>query len=218
VFIILAVLAFAVATALDKPTYRIIYNPDGVPEWAYLAVRQLGEFYTWLIIAPLVMFADQLLRAPRTWLGSFERCLHIIWSPMFAGVFATLIKLTIRRERPDLHDGAYVFRAWDDMRWQSNDLGLPSGHASVAFGGAWMLAMMYPRLAPVWLLGATLCSFSRLMTRAHFVSDVVAGCILGYLVAWVLWTMYQKWAQGRDPVVIRSLRWTRQRWFSSATT
>lgn len=215
VFLLMATLAMVFATTLDRSTYDIIYNRSGVPAWMYASARQLGEFYTWLFIAPLVLLADRWHSSKRTWLGSFERSMHVVWSPMFAGTLATLIKLAIRRERPDLHGGEYVFRTWGEHPWNSSDLGLPSGHATVAFGGAWMLAMMYPRLAPIWLTGAALCGFSRLMTRAHFLSDVVAGCILGFMVAWVLWTMYQKWAQGRDPVMVRSVRWMRRRWFTS---
>jgi len=194
---------FLAAMHFDKPVFELVNNRHGVEQWFYLAMRQLGELVTWVAIAVVAMLVDVLWSKRRSVLGAFERGLLIIWSPTLAGISASLLKLMIRRERPDAHGGAYFFRPWSEMTWDSSNLGLPSGHAAVAFGGAWILSMMYPRLAPLWLLGATLCGLSRLMTQAHFLSDVFAGGVLGFACAWVMWSMYNRWCADRDPVLLR---------------
>ncbi len=61
------------------------------------------------------------------------------------------------------------------------------GHGAVAFGAAFMLWRLHPRAAPVWMALACGCGATRVLSRAHFVSDVVASAFVGFGVAWALW-------------------------------
>lgn len=199
------------ALRLDGFVFEHVNNRHGVDRWLYLGVRQLGEMETWLVIAVIVMVVDGLSASRRTLLGAFERGLIVIWAPMLGGLVSTLLKLVVRRERPDAHAGEYVFRPWTDATWDSSGLGFTSGHSAVALGGAFILSMLYPRLAPLWLLGAALCGLSRLMTQAHFFSDVVGGAVVGLACAWLVWTMYRTWFEDRDPVLMRLRRALKRR-------
>ncbi len=59
----------------------------------------------------------------------------------------------------------------------------PSGHATVSFACATVLALAVPRLwAPLYAL-AVLISFSRVYVGVHFPLDVLAGAVLGVLIA-----------------------------------
>ena len=60
---------------------------------------------------------------------------------------------------------------------------MPSSHAAVAFGGAWMLAALYPRAAPIALALAAGCALTRVLEGDHWLSDVVAAGALGWAVA-----------------------------------
>ncbi len=55
----------------------------------------------------------------------------------------------------------------------------PSGHATAAFSVATVEAGLHPRQAPLWYLGATLISYSRVRLHRHTVGDVLAGAALG---------------------------------------
>jgi membrane-associated phospholipid phosphatase len=60
---------------------------------------------------------------------------------------------------------------------------LPSGHASGAVGLAWIVAHRHRRLAPwAWAL-AIWISVSRVFLERHYVSDILAGALLGILFA-----------------------------------
>ncbi len=211
VFFVTAGLAIALAMHFDQPIFRLVHNPHGVDASLYAAARQMGEFTTWLFAAPLVMAVHWFWSRRQSLLFSFERSLIVMWAPMFSGVMSTVIKLIVRRERPTGNAGEYVFRAWNDLTWDTSHLGFPSGHAAVAFGGAAMLAFLYPRLSPVWFMAAALCALSRLLTQAHFLSDVVASAVLGYATAWIVWRMYRRWCDEQEPVLARVWRRVRDR-------
>jgi membrane-associated phospholipid phosphatase len=111
----------------------------------------------------------------------------LFWSPLLAGAMAEVLKVLVRRERPAIHDGAYGFRPWDERTWSGAGLAFPSSHAAVAFGGAFMLARIFPRSKWVGIALAVGCGVTRVAARAHFVSDVVFAAGIGWLVSWWLW-------------------------------
>ncbi|MEY3701694.1 MAG: hypothetical protein RI891_986, partial [Gemmatimonadota bacterium] len=110
----------------------------------------------------------------------------LFWGAAGSGIAAELLKLTLRRERPGPHDGLHVFRDLAERTFSSAGLALPSSHTMVAFGGAAMLARLYPRARWVGYALAAGCGISRVLHRAHFLSDVVLAAGMGWLVAALL--------------------------------
>ena len=65
-------------------------------------------------------------------------------------------------------------------------LSFPSGHTTVAFAFATILAFKIPKIRiPVFVI-AVLIGFSRVYIGAHFPSDVVAGMVLGCGVSGII--------------------------------
>ena len=69
----------------------------------------------------------------------------------------------------------------------------PSGHTCAAFAAAGVWFRTLPKTWMRWtaLVLAVLMGFSRLYVGVHFPSDVVAGCLVGLLCAWLAWRLYQ---------------------------
>ena len=181
----LAAVLTAAALALDPWVWRhveysLVYEKD----WGRL-LRVFGSLVLWFPLALLVWLerrAREIERAGRSWL--------LLWGPVVSGGVAEVLKMLFRRERPGLHDGASVFRAFSDKPFNTSALGMPSSHAMVAFGGAVILARMFPRTAPgVYLLAAG-CAATRVLARAHFASDVVVGALAGWAVGALLWNRF----------------------------
>ena len=81
-----------------------------------------------------------------------------------------LLKNSIRRERPN---GLPVF-----IR-PSDKYSLPSGHTAAAFLMASLLAAFYPAMAVVVFVWAGCIGASRLLLGVHYLTDLIAGALLG---------------------------------------
>ena len=68
-----------------------------------------------------------------------------------------------------------------------HDGSFPSGHAATSFAAATILAFAFPRLWPLLFTLAAAIAFSRVYVGVHYPLDVVAGAVLGVLVAWGVW-------------------------------
>ena len=79
-----------------------------------------------------------------------------------------------------------MFRPWQQDTLSTTGLAWPSSHAAVAFAAAFVLSRMHPRATAIWLLIGVACALTRLIHNDHFVSDVVAGALIGSGVAMAL--------------------------------
>ena len=110
-----------------------------------------------------------------------DRTLIFTTSYLFMGGVVFLMKSEIDVIRP---------RGW----W---DDAFPSGHTSIAFTGAHLLYKEYKDVSPWIGVGgyavATATGVFRVLNRAHWVSDVVAGAGIGILSAEVGYMMLPVW-------------------------
>lgn len=180
--------ATAVAMLADATLYTYLNAPDVYEKDFGRLLRIMGFAGTWIALAVAVGLthggddASRVVARRRGWL--------VFWSPMLAGALAEVLKIVVRRERPALNDGAYGFRAWDERTWSGAGLAFPSSHTAVAFGGAFMLARIFPRARWVGYVLAAGCGLTRVFARAHFLSDTVFAAGLGWLVSWMLWRKF----------------------------
>jgi undecaprenyl-diphosphatase len=81
-----------------------------------------------------------------------------------------LLKNLLKRQRPI---GLPVFITPSDR------YSLPSGHTAAAFLMATVLTAIFPLWAPLLFVWAALVGASRLLLGVHYLSDLVAGALLG---------------------------------------
>jgi membrane-associated phospholipid phosphatase len=93
-------------------------------------------------------------------------------------VVVLAIKFLVRRERPQ--------GEWGGIYRNTDPHSFPSGHAARSF----LIAVIASAFGPIWLgailwVWAPLVALARVAMGVHYLSDVVAGAVLGVIVALV---------------------------------
>jgi len=104
---------------------------------------------------------------------------QLFWLSILAALVLAL-KFSIRRKRPAGEWGA-VYRNTDPHSF-------PSGHAARSF----LIAVLGSLLGPGWLaiilwIWAPIVALARVAMGVHYVSDVIAGAIVGSVLALLIW-------------------------------
>ncbi|GAB4500809.1 MAG: phosphatase PAP2 family protein [Anaerolineales bacterium] len=104
---------------------------------------------------------------------------ELFWISALAALVMTL-KFTIRRRRPE--------GEWGKIYRNTDPHSFPSGHAARAFLIALLAGWLGPEnLALILWIWAPLVSLARVAMGVHYLSDVVAGALVGLLTAWLAW-------------------------------
>jgi undecaprenyl-diphosphatase len=151
----------------------------------FLEVTRLGESGWIFALAALVMAAALLARGRG--LGARAnaafgllagRAFFVIAVNAVSGLLSLVVKSLFGRARPRLYDMVGPFH-FDVFSLKSSVLSFPSGHSVTAFATATALAFFAPRAGRALIGLALLVAVSRVVTGAHYASDVVAGMALG---------------------------------------
>ena len=150
----------------------LTYPPPEVQNWSALVLTLLVVRLAW---GPFLEWQKVLLVA----------CISLIVADDFrislGDVFGRYWPETWRHDNPSLiGTGTYGFHPFQ----RGDDVGsFPSGHACriLGFAGVWMIAMPGTRL--ICMVLAVPMLLSLVAMNYHFVSDVIAGTVLGALIA-----------------------------------
>lgn len=181
----------------------IFFNQDNL-RWFWLLNREatnvaLSEHY--FVLSSLIFLCCKFIfpnlpafkNAPwivrmKTWALNFFICL------ITSGLALHLGKNIFGRQRPHKSPdfNPFVFEPFS-FHWDLHSM--PSGHAQVSFTVAALVAVLFPKKKWWIYVIATLVAFTRVVTHAHFLSDIIAGAYLGYgtslLTLWLLKTKTQ---------------------------
>lgn len=86
-------------------------------------------------------------------------------------VASTLLKLIFSRPRPMPYEGMLL-----------SIYSFPSTHAALAFALLPVLDREFPKLKWFWIFFAVMVGASRVYLEVHYLSDVVAGAAIGYII------------------------------------
>ena len=150
--------------------------PRWVRVWMIYATRA-GDGWLWYGMGLVLLL-----------FGGPQRFLAIGAAALAAGLgivlFLKLKKVTGRR-RPTVFEP----HCWATLL-PPDQFSFPSGHTITAFAVAVTLSRFYPDLAAGLIFCAFSVAASRILLGMHFLSDVLAGALIGTLLAYgVTWTL-----------------------------
>jgi membrane-associated phospholipid phosphatase len=151
---------------------------------------------TLLILAIVLFIAGKILNSSLCGLGKL-----LMKGFIFSGVAAQILKYAAGRARPRLSFETLFYGPSTGDSYHS----FPSGHTTVAFCFAYILAGHFPRYRNYFYLLASIIGFERVEDLKHFPSDVCAGAIIGVVVARAL--TYKKEIAASSPSPYYSQTW-----------
>ena len=172
---------------IDRPLADYVHGHASAAQPFFDVVQRFGLGYPYLV-------ASAIAFAALRWGGRVEKIrgwdmrmraaaripLFLFTAVAVSGIAADIIKVVIGRARPKLLflDGTYDF-TW--FGWHADHWSFPSGHAATAAALMTALWCLWPR--PLWLYvaAAALVAIARVATGQHFLSDVIAGAVIGVL-------------------------------------
>lgn len=156
---------------------RVAEKP-GLLRTAAVLIGHSGDSWFWLAGLAVLYFTG-----PEYWK---MRALILAIGIAVTALVVMLIKFTVRRKRPEGELGK-IYR-------QTDPHSFPSGHAARAV----MLAVIEVGLGPTWLgillvIWAILVVLARVLMGVHYLSDVLAGALLGWLVGLLVFRFTAGW-------------------------
>lgn len=158
----------------DTPTALFFNRFRDTPWWDAWKVATIAGESQWYLIGGLALFALFL----KTKRKIAMKGLFLFSTVAASGIAADIMKVLFGRARPKLllNEGIYGFGF---LRFGHEWASFPSGHSATAFSVAVTLSLLFPRFRILFLSAAAVVAASRVVLVQHYISDIVAGSILG---------------------------------------
>lgn len=147
----------------------------------------LGAFgLVWYVLALVIYIGEK--KKDHTFLGT------MFLVGLLAIFFISTFKPFFHRDRPDVAIGARVVLVASDFFLETlNDAyAFPSGHATIAFAAAYILARKRKKWSEAFYLLAAIIAFTRIYLGKHYPVDVFVGMLLGLGIGLTVFTVSGK--------------------------
>ncbi len=193
VFVVAALFAILglVGSGADVAIARALASLDPQIRSVFHVVSWLGTSAAYLVAAALGFLVFRFIRTEESiWRFS----LFAFACVAAASLAVSMLKFGFGRSRPSaLFDGGvHEFVGFTLANgWES----FPSGHATVIAAVATMLALIAPRLTPLFVGAALVVAAGRVVIGVHYASDAIAGLLLGAMCTLLLkdWFGRRRW-------------------------
>ena len=101
-------------------------------------------------------------------------------------ILSFLLKVSFQRFRPFQNAKFSIFPTLEMANHLTWNFSFPSLHAMIAFCVIPFLNQEYPKFKYFWIFFAIVISISRIYFGLHFLSDVIVGGILGYIIGTIV--------------------------------
>ena len=106
-----------------------------------------------------------------------------LWLTLAASaIISFLLKVAVQRLRPFQQDLVSIPEMLASRSYEIWNFSFPSFQAMLVFCALPIISKEFPKIKWFWIVFAILVAFSRVYFGLHFLSDVLVGGILGYLI------------------------------------
>jgi membrane-associated phospholipid phosphatase len=141
--------------------------------------NELGRGESLLLVHAVLLAAGYVFQRASLKRAGWETLI----AHLLAGGINTVLKHLVGRGRPKfMHGDHSEFFPFGGAGWDS----FPSGHSMATFAVAAVLAVRFPKIRWLVIFWALAVSVSRLFRASHFLTDIVAGAVLGVVIGTVV--------------------------------
>lgn len=161
---------------------------DGVIVRAISSIRTdvLNEFFLGITFASSIIIVFIFLTAVFMKKGRRKYILPLWITLALSAIVSFILKISIQRHRPYQLGIVSVVQGLVKASHNIWDFSFPSFQAAMVFSAVPFLNKEFPKFKYVWLIFAVLVAFSRIYFGVHFLSDVIVGGTIGYIIGALL--------------------------------
>ncbi len=149
----------------------------------FTTLTQFGDSLYYFVPIVLTWLVLKIINSKNNYLKTLsDICLFLFWNILISGVLVQIFKHILARPRPVLFFNSNQ-TSLDFFSFESQLHSFPSGHSATVFAFAFSMLLLFPRLKSFWLIFASIIALTRVIITAHFVSDIIAGAFVSYLVS-----------------------------------
>lgn len=139
-------------------------------------ISHIGDGYAWFFLCLLFVIIGFLQDGEFTFSGEVSTGVSIFLSLLIQGVLQMVVKRLFSRERPYVkhEDISKAIKPPDRFSF-------PSGHTAGAFTVSFVLYYYHPFISIPFFIFSGLIAFSRMYLGVHYLSDILAGIVLGFI-------------------------------------
>jgi len=129
-----------------------------------------------------------LLTSLFLWKEDKRRWILPLWlTLLLSAIISFVLKFLVQRPRPFQIGIVKIMDVFQKMNFEIWNFSFPSFQTMFVFCAIPILSKEFPKLKRFWIFLALLVGFSRIYFGLHFLSDVLAGGLIGYLIGlWVI--------------------------------
>ncbi len=150
---------------------------------SFLRNGVLDYFFLFITFASSEIIIFFVLTSLFLWRDNKRRWILPLWVSLgISAITSFILKITIQRERPFQLGIVSLISKLQEASFSIWNFSFPSFQSALVFCAIPILSEQFPKLKKFWIAFAVLVAFSRVYFGVHFVSDVIAGGVLGYLI------------------------------------
>lgn len=171
------------AIALISIFVSLYFDPQIVQAVSKIRTDLLNNIFLGITFVSSGVIIFFILTSLFLWKEHKRKWILPLWITLALSVIVSLLlKITIQRQRPYQLGIVSVLPVLQEAAHSVWDFSFPSFQAMLAFCAIPILNKEFPKFRYVWIGFACLIAFSRVYFGVHFLSDVIAGGLIGYLI------------------------------------